>query len=83
VEILGVSFDTIEENSAFAKKFDFPYSLLCDTKREIGTQYGAADSPDAQNARRITYVINPEGKVSQVHGKVNAAKHPEELLLTL
>jgi len=78
-----VSFDTVEDNAAFAKKFSFPYPLLCDTSREIGMAYGACDSPDDEYAKRITYVIDPEGKIKQVYGKVSAAKHPEELLHTL
>ena len=83
VQILGASFDTIDANAAFAKKFDFPFPLLCDTDRDIGIKYGACDSPSAGNAKRITYVIDPEGNISQVYGKVNAAEHPKELLATL
>lgn len=83
VQILGISFDTVEENAAFAAKFGFPYPLLCDTSRSVGLLYGACDSPGAEYADRITYVVNPEGKVSQVHGKVKASRHPEELLPTL
>jgi thioredoxin-dependent peroxiredoxin len=78
-----VSFDNIKENAAFAKKFDFPFPLLCDTTREVGIKYGACDSADAGNARRITYVIDPEGKISQVHPKVNPSKHAAELLESL
>ena len=73
----------MEENAAFAKKFNFPYPLLCDTARAVGLLYGACESADAENAKRITYVIDPNGKVSQVHGKVNASLHPAELLTTL
>ena len=83
VQILGASFDTIDANAKFAKKFDFPFPLLCDTDRDIGMKYGACDSPSAGNAKRITYVIDPEGNISQVYGKVNAAEHPKELLATL
>jgi thioredoxin-dependent peroxiredoxin len=78
-----VSFDTVEANAAFARKFSFPFPLLCDTSRQIGMAYGACDSPDAEYANRITYVLDPQGKVDQVHDKVSAAKHPEELLLKL
>jgi peroxiredoxin len=46
-------------------------------------KYGACDSPSAGSAKRITYVIDAEGKISQVFGKVNAAEHPKELLATL
>jgi peroxiredoxin len=45
--------------------------------------YGACDSVEDEYSKRITYVIDPKGTISQVHGKVNAAKHPEELLRTL
>jgi peroxiredoxin Q/BCP len=82
-EILGVSFDTVEENRAFAEKFQFPFRLLCDTKREIGMAYGACDSPDAGYAKRITYVIDENGKIAQAIGEVKAAEHPESLLATL
>ncbi len=82
-EIFGVSFDTVEENRAFAEKFDFPFRLLCDTEREIGMAYGACDSPDAQYAKRITYVIGEDGNIEQAIGEVKAAEHPESLLATL
>lgn len=78
--ILGVSFDTVEENAAFAKKFDFPYNLLCDTGRTIGIAYGACDSPKDEHARRISYVIGPDGTIRHAFAKVDAKKHPEEVL---
>ena len=82
-EILGVSFDTVEENRAFAEKFHFPFRLLCDTERKIGLAYGACDTPEAGHARRITYVIDQDGKIAQAIGEVKAAEHPETLLATL
>jgi thioredoxin-dependent peroxiredoxin len=73
----------VEENRAFAEKFQYPFPLLCDVDRKIGIAYGACDTPDAEYARRITYVIGPDGKVRQAHPKVSAASHPKELLATL
>jgi peroxiredoxin Q/BCP len=78
-----VSFDTVLENEAFAKKFDFPFPLLSDTGREIGMAYGACDAPDAATARRITYVIGPEGRIVAVFPKVAAAEHAAEVLRAL
>ena len=82
-QILGVSFDTVEANRRFAEKFDFPFPLLCDTEREIGLAYGAADSPKDEYARRIAYVIDEEGKIAQAHAKVDAATYPAQQLRTL
>jgi len=41
-QILGASFDNVEDNRKFAEKFKFPFPLLCDTDRKIGLAYGAA-----------------------------------------
>jgi peroxiredoxin Q/BCP len=75
-----VSFDTVADNAAFAKKFDFPFPLLCDTGRDIGMAYGACDSRDAATARRITYIIGPDGRIVAAYSKVAPAEHPAEVL---
>jgi thioredoxin-dependent peroxiredoxin len=83
VQVLGVSFDTVEENAAFAKKFQFDYPLLCDTERKIGMAYGAADSPTAGSAKRISYLIGKDGRIRKAYPKVAAGEHPEEVLKDL
>src|SRR5262245_9896587 len=79
-EILGCSFDTIEENAAFAKKFNIPFPLLCDVDREIGLAYGACEEPNAGYADRITYVIDEDGFISHAIDKVEARHHPAKRL---
>lgn len=81
--MLGVSFDTADENAAFARKFEFPFPLIGDTDRKIGLAYGACDSPKDEYARRIAYVIDEEGKVAEVHPKVDAKTYPREQLKSL
>ncbi len=81
--ILGVSFDTVEENAAFASKFKFPYRLLCDTGRAIGMAYSACATPTEACARRISYVIGPDGTVTHAYPKVDARTHPAEVLEAL
>ena len=81
--ILGVSFDTVEENAAFVAKFDFPYSLLCDTERSLGIAYGACDDAGDAHARRISYVIGPDGVISHAYPKVDPKTHPAEVLKIL
>ncbi len=78
-----MSFDNESENAAFAKKFNFPFPLLCDTERQIGLAYGAADSPKDVYARRIAYVIDEEGKIAQAHAKVDPATYPATQLRSL
>lgn len=78
--VLGVSFDTCEENRAFAEKFSFPFKLLCDTSRAVGLAYGACESADAGYARRISFLIDPTGTIVRAYEKVNPQTHVAQVL---
>jgi len=78
--ILGASFDTVQENADFAKKFSYPYRLLCDTGRTVGMAYGACASPKDGSAKRISYVIGPDATIRHAFPKVDARSHPREVL---
>jgi peroxiredoxin Q/BCP len=80
---MGVSFDTVDENRAFAKKFGFPFLLLSDVDRRLGLAYRAASDPDQGYADRITYVIGPDGHIAQAFSKVDVKGHPAEILASL
>ena len=78
--IYGVSFDTPEENRAFAEKFSFNFPLICDEDRAMGVAYGAADSSSAGSARRVGVVIGPDGRIVEWLPKVDAASYPRDVL---
>lgn len=78
-----MSFDTVQENAAFAQKFGFPFRLLCDTGRELGLAYGACDTATDRTARRISYVISPDGRIEHAFPKVDPKQHPAEVLALL
>lgn len=78
--VLGVSFDGVEANAAFAKKFDFPYKLLCDIDRKLGMAYGACADAKAGYANRISYLIDEQGKIKAAYPKVNPGEHPTQVL---
>lgn len=80
IVVLGVSFDNVEDNAAFVKKFDFPFPLLCDTERTAGMAYGACDNPKARSANRISYLIDEQGKIARVYPQVNPRQHPAQVL---
>ena len=81
--ILGASFDSIEENRAFAEKYKFPFPLIADVKREVGMLYGACDTTEDEFAMRVAYLINAGGTIVEAHPKVNPSKYPEEQLATI
>ena len=78
--ILGVSYDTVEENAAFAAKFEFGYPRLCDPDRTMGPAYGAGDGG---NAARVGVIIGPDGTVVQWQAAVDARAFPAEALAAI
>ena len=79
--MLGVSFDTVEENRTFAEAQCFPYPLLADPDRTLGESYGA--SKGSGGARRISYLIGPDQRIVKTYEAVKPAEHPDEVLRDL
>jgi thioredoxin-dependent peroxiredoxin len=79
VEVLGVSFDRPEDNKRFAEEERFPFRLLSDDGT-LAVAVGAADSSDQKTARRVSYLVGPDGKVVRAYPEVNPAAHATELL---
>lgn len=81
--MLGISFDSVEDNRAFAEKFDLPYRLLCDTDRAVGLAYGACSSPGDAYPARITYVVGPGGRIEQAIDTQDPAGQAASILESL
>jgi peroxiredoxin Q/BCP len=73
----------VEANAAFAKKNNFPFPLLSDTERVLARAFGAADNPQARYAKRVSAIIDEQGKILKLYPKVDPRTHAEELLRDL
>jgi peroxiredoxin Q/BCP len=80
VEVLGISFDSAEDNKRFAERYGFRFRLLSDVDRAVGLAYGAADSEDAGYAKRMSFLIGPSGEIEHVWDQVDPQTHPQEVL---
>ena len=80
VEIVGVSFDAPDANAAFVEAERFPFRLLSDRERALARAVGAADADDAPVARRISYLVGPDGRVRKAYGTVAPATHAGDVL---
>ena len=80
---MGISFDTPDDQLAFAGGQNFGYTLLCDTTKEIGEAYEAKKGPDEQWAdfpRRISYLIDPDGVIVKGYEVTDVGGHSSEVL---
>lgn len=78
--VLGASFNSVEQNAAFAKKFGFGFKLLCDTDRKLATALGASSDPNARRPQRMSFLIDEHGKIARVYDKVDPRDHPAQVL---
>ena len=79
--VLGCSIDSAESHKEFIRKYSLPFSLLLDPDRKIASAYGAANGiPILGLDRRVTYVIDENGKVLKVYPNVDPATHAIEIL---
>ena len=83
VTIVGVSFDTPQDNATFRQQQQFPFLLLSDTTRTLAVAVGAADSPTQPVARRISYLVGADGTVLKAYADVVPASHAQQVLADL
>lgn len=81
--VLGVSLDPIADNAAFASKHQLPFRLLSDLDREMSVAYGAVTSQDDAVAKRLTYVIDEDGRVARSFVRMKAEGHADEVMRVL
>ncbi len=84
--ILGASFDTVEENRIFAVEQHFPFRLLADTDRTVGQSYGVVRPGGDQYAgfaRRLSFLIAPDGLIARVYEVADVKAHADEVLADL
>jgi len=62
-QVLGVSMDDLETQKKFAESLKLPFPLLADPGGEAARAYGVKG---LLYASRVTFVIDPEGKVVKV-----------------
>lgn len=79
--VLGVSEDSTESHQAFASKYDLPFSLLDDSSHRLASAFGVPLS--SGHAKRVTFVIDAQGKVNKVFPSVNPDGHAAELIEAL
>ncbi|MEB3178070.1 MAG: peroxiredoxin [Nostocaceae cyanobacterium] len=80
VVVLGVSADDEASHQAFTQKFNLNFPLLADTDKTLIKAY---DVDGGGYAKRVSYVIDGDGKITHVDASVNTATHAQDILAAL
>ena len=80
IVVLGVSADDEASHQAFTEKYGLNFPLLADTDQTLIKAY---DVEGGGYAKRVTYVIDGNGKIIHVDGTVNTTTHAQDVLSAL
>lgn len=80
-QVVGISVDTVASHADFSRKHGLPFPLLADTNGKVADAYGALfDLLVFQAARRMTYLIDPQGRIAESYASVDPDRHSQALL---
>ena len=80
--VLGASVDDAASHKAFKAKFNLPFDLVVDAKRELAAAYGVLpDGVPAETAKtaRSSFLIAPDGTLKALWPKVDAKTHWQDV----
>jgi len=78
IKVLGVSADGVESHKKFEKQYGLNFTLVADSGKNIINEYGVKSA--FGTARRVTFLIDHEGKIRHIWPKVSPRGHSTEVL---
>ncbi len=83
--IVGVSADSKKRQQNFKEKYDLPFPLLADEDKMVINSYGVWGpkkfmGKEYDGIHRTTFVIDEEGRIEDIIGKVNTKEHTAQIL---
>lgn len=86
--VIGISADSAESHKKFAGKYELPFPLASDEKKDVIKKYGVWKEKNMYGRKymgieRTTFVIDGSGTITHVFSKVKVPGHVEEILALL
>lgn len=80
--VIGVSVDSVESHKKFSEKYNLPFHILSDNSKKVAKAYGVLGIGGLL-PKRVTFIIDKEGKITHIFPKVDVKQHNEEVLKAL
>ena len=80
--IVGISVDDVASHKEFAEKHGLPFTLLADSDKAVAKRYGVLKTYMGvmEMARRDTFLIDPEGRITKHYESVDPDGHSKVVL---
>lgn len=87
-EVIGISTDSVKSHKKFALAYELPFTLLADENKEMVGEYGVFGEKKFMGrtymgTKRMSVLVDPEGKVAKVYEKVKPLEHAAEVIADL
>jgi thioredoxin-dependent peroxiredoxin len=79
IRVFGVSLDPPESHREFRAKYNLNFPLLTDEDGRASEALGVLRE-NRRMANRVTFLLDPEGKISKVYPEVSPETHADEIL---
>jgi peroxiredoxin Q/BCP len=79
IQVYGVSLDSPESHRAFREKYNLNFPLLTDEGGRASEALGVLRE-NRRTANRVTFLLDPEGRISKVYPEVSPETHADEIL---
>ncbi len=85
VLIYGVSADDTDSHKKFISKYELPFPLLSDSEHDMLEDFGvwqekSMSGKTYMGIARMTFVVDPDGRVAKVFDNVKPDEHSGEIL---
>ena len=87
-EVWGISILGSGSKAAFKAKFGLPFALIADEQHQVAEQYGVwvekmNYGKTYMGIARVTFLIDPDGRIARVWDKVKPEGHAEAVLAAI
>ncbi|MSU60734.1 MAG: thioredoxin-dependent thiol peroxidase [Candidatus Staskawiczbacteria bacterium] len=85
VQVVGVSIDSVKSHKSFEQDYNLPFLLLADEDKDVVKLYGVWGKKkfmgrEYDGTFRMSFLINPKGKIEKIYEKVKPLEHSKEVL---
>ncbi len=85
IVVLGISTDPVKKHAKFVEKYQLPFTLLSDEEKRVVMLYDVWGKKKLMGreylgTHRVSYLIDPAGKIAHVFDPVKPAGHAEAVL---
>jgi len=86
--VFGISVDPVKSHARFASKLKLPFRLLADEEKTVVNLYEVWGKKkfmgrEYEGTHRMSFLIDPKGKIAKIYDKVKPEQHAQEVLKDL